>query len=45
MDNKIEFVSLPIQSKEEQQKINKKRPILRVKNREVEMEIYQGIER
>ena len=45
MPNKNEFVPLPIEIDEEKRKTNEENPLLRVKKNDIEIEVYQGIER
>ena len=45
MSNKNEFVPLPFEIDEEKRKTNEENPLLRVKKNDIEIEVYQGIER
>ena len=45
MPNKNEFVPLPFEIDEEKRKTNEENPLLRVKKNDIEIEVYQGIER
>ena len=45
MSNKNEFVPLPFEIDEEKRKTNEENPLLRVKKNDIEIEVYQVIER